>query len=428
MSEKNGKELFYRLRSIEKILKFEELKKQEIYFASLDELNDPMENSRNLVFSGEKEKWEGLFILYVLFLEWAYIKLDETGGEYDVLNNLDNMRKWVERGTTTKFSCQVYKDFIEECDVVIDKIATRTTPVGKDELLFYLEHLFLIILKIMHKHYNPCCFDSLPYQFNTIIEKITKKIDEIEEFVKNKNDEQDYQECLGRILDKNDPKTRPMYLNFNPLENMLMSADNAFALPHCPYFYLLNLEYILYLESYVACFMKEAHDSSVWAHYADGHKGVCLIFETKNQSLTLNQNNKSIEAYLGKVEYDNPYQTINVLELMKEKISKEEREKLHNGLFIKMKDWKKEQEYRIILSKNPEDKTNKENRKVTYNFKDLDGIVFGIRTSLQDKIDIINIIKEKCIKEKRENFNFYQAYYCQASNQIEHLPLNISLL
>ena len=40
-----------------------------------------------------------------------------------------------------------------------------------------------------------------------------------------------------------------------------------------------KLEELLWPAWYTACFSKSYHNSSVWGHYGDGHKGVCLIFE-----------------------------------------------------------------------------------------------------------------------------------------------------
>ena len=47
--------------------------------------------------------------------------------------------------------------------------------------------------------------------------------------------------------------------------------------------YLENLEKLMYPNWYAACFMTESHNSSVWGHYGDSHKGVCLIFEANEK-------------------------------------------------------------------------------------------------------------------------------------------------
>ena len=57
----------YRFRSIDALLdKYQELESQTIYFASPDELNDPMEGFRDIVWSGDKIVWTNFFKHYVI--------------------------------------------------------------------------------------------------------------------------------------------------------------------------------------------------------------------------------------------------------------------------------------------------------------------------------------------------------------------------
>ena len=47
---------------------YQELEKQTIYFASPDQLNDPMEGFRDIVWSGDKIVWTNFFKHYVSYL------------------------------------------------------------------------------------------------------------------------------------------------------------------------------------------------------------------------------------------------------------------------------------------------------------------------------------------------------------------------
>ena len=53
----------YRFRSMEYLLgdKYQELERKTIYFASPDQLNDPMEGFRDIVWSGDKIVWTNFF-------------------------------------------------------------------------------------------------------------------------------------------------------------------------------------------------------------------------------------------------------------------------------------------------------------------------------------------------------------------------------
>lgn len=48
----------YRFRSVESLIgKYQELEKQQIYFASVDELNDPLEGTRQYFWKGDRIIW-----------------------------------------------------------------------------------------------------------------------------------------------------------------------------------------------------------------------------------------------------------------------------------------------------------------------------------------------------------------------------------
>ena len=60
---------FFRFRSIDALLdKYHELEKQTIYFASPEELNDPMEGFRDIVWRGDKIVWINLLRHYASYL------------------------------------------------------------------------------------------------------------------------------------------------------------------------------------------------------------------------------------------------------------------------------------------------------------------------------------------------------------------------
>ncbi|KVX93103.1 hypothetical protein WL09_03430 [Burkholderia ubonensis] len=66
-----------------------------------------------------------------------------------------------------------------------------------------------------------------------------------------------------------------------------------------------------------------------------------------------------------------------------------------------------------------------EDRKLKYDFDDLDGIIFGIRTSLEDKLKISKVIEDKCRTLGRKDFKFYQAYFSRPTGKIEYSPMSL---
>lgn len=92
--------------------------------------------------------------------------------------------------------------------------------------------------------------------------------------------------------------------------------------------------------------------------------------------------------------------------------------KFYDSTTIKLKDWDYEKEYRLILN-GMNCNYGVEQRKLKYEFNDLEGIVFGINTSEQHKLEIIKIVEAKCRTNNRNDFKFYQAYYSSRNGKIE---------
>ena len=96
----------------------------------------------------------------------------------------------------------------------------------------------------------------------------------------------------------------------------------------------------------------------------------------------------------------------------------------YRDITIKTQDWEYEKEYRLILNSSLNNDTAKEDRILTYDFSSLKGIVFGIKTSMEDKLKIIEIIIKKCKETQRDNFEFFQAYYSPKDKNIQHRKIS----
>ena len=62
---------------------------------------------------------------------------------------------------------------------------------------------------------------------------------------------------------------------------------------------------------------------------------------------------------------------------------------------------------------------------LTYNFNSLKGIIFGIKTSKEDKREIIEIIQRKCAENNRTDFKFFQADYSSENGNIRKYPIQL---
>lgn len=89
---------FFRFRSINSLLgEYQELEKQTIYFASPEQLNDPMEGFRDIVWSGDEIVWTNFFKHYVYCLHQSYLKFRIAGDSIKLdVNSIPIWGRWDE--------------------------------------------------------------------------------------------------------------------------------------------------------------------------------------------------------------------------------------------------------------------------------------------------------------------------------------------
>lgn len=171
---------FYRFRNIKSLLEFEELEKQTIYFAPPEDLNDPMEGFKDIVWNGDEIVWKNLFKNYLLCLEHATSLFTVIGEEHGTITESDiPVFKNHEDFPTIQ-----YKELFEEIKLeffkvvlpFIKKIATRTSPIRRDELSFNLKVVHSIALDIIIEKYEEKGFIPKNERVNPKINKIKQKI------------------------------------------------------------------------------------------------------------------------------------------------------------------------------------------------------------------------------------------------------------
>ncbi len=59
-------QLLYRYRTLKNIFDYKELEKQTIYFAPVEQVNDPMEGHKIMIFDGDLVVWKNLFRHYIM--------------------------------------------------------------------------------------------------------------------------------------------------------------------------------------------------------------------------------------------------------------------------------------------------------------------------------------------------------------------------
>lgn len=228
--------------------------------------------------------------------------------------------------------------------------------------------------------------------------------------------------------------------------------------------YLNSLLKLVYPPWYVACFSARHDNAAMWSYYAGNHRGCCLVFRKQQTDdrgkLRLNGPNgygtggiirSNRDMPLDPVRYAAHEQRIefftNIGRLplgtmlrnwfrdddgntspLAEHLNKERKKVWRNAywknftppLLRKLPDWQHEEEIRIVISDILGIHKSNEGRTFTYDYDTLDGIIFGINTSLQDKIRIMHILDRKLeSRTVTEPFKFFQARYNARSGLIE---------
>ena len=474
MSTPTTPNTFYRFRSMEYLLgdEYQELENQDIYFASPDELNDPMEGLRDIVWRGDRIVWTNLLKNYIYCLHAAYWKLllTKDNEEFDV-GTIPIMERWDSplSPQMQRWLDDIWQRFLNFPKVpeIIEALSDANHKIRYRELEHYLRVIqFVFYAQTLETAYEYKPISGFTKQQLTEVlsgaqEMLAQMLDFILLIEKAETEGSVRVGFLKNEVPFNSGRIVEQLSSLMPKKRLGMPFD--FQTYNFAEIYLNGLEELLWAKWYTVCFMTNYHNSSVWGNYGGKHSGVCLIFETINTGTANNlelheatsNDVKSIRfseiSYTDKSDEVDFFQSIGRLPieaLMKRWYTDDEGNISECGAHVpldddmdndsldvwydgyldsfcrhittKTKDWAYKQEYRLILGKEIRTQTvhGKKSRTLTYDFNSLKGIIFGIKTSDEDKLRIIEIIQRKCEDNSRESFTFFQAYYSPADGGI----------
>ena len=465
---------FYRFRKISSLLgEFQELENNEIYFASPEELNDPMEGYRDIYWEGDFIAWKNLFRHYLLCLEWmcsGYL----IGGEKWQFSEKDiPVHLSFDLYPTDKYRSlvsDIINDFFSDPDLLslINDICKRTTKIRRDELSFYLSRVHFYALKIIFNNYiKNGMYDKNKAEWidgGRGLNLDGNFIELLEQMIERHEDNADR---IASIFFSSTMRSHQQLNLIQVLNAEKLRWNNIFILFDFYNKYINNLSKLMYSDWFTACFMRQNTNSSVWGNYGDNHTGVCMIFEAieEDGSFKLPFHCKTgcsssgaiwgdVKMTLHKINYENGlestdfFRNLGVLPIPKlnemwysddgeislcaqemnldiDAWRKKYWDVYIRDITVKSLDWEYENEYRVILQSFLHDYSSKNERALKYDFSCLKGIIFGIKTSLEHKVEIIKIIRKKCLDSGRDAFDFYQAYYSPNERKILHYKLGL---
>ena len=481
----------YRFRSIKYLFgEYNELENQSIYFASPEELNDPLEGFRNNFWQGDKIVWCNFFKQYIYCLIRSIINLKTCSNvdEFELIipveERRDNFVKEMSQSPSTNFNdllSDIYNRTFEKnkLDKLIIELENKNRKVRTDEMLIYLR---VINSKLIPEIYGALVAHGLEQEYQNPYKNMEPKllVSTLVDMIQVDGDTEALEKFFEGVNQFVTDLLLPSELTIrsksqSPTEEYQQLSNVEFLVVDFPNSFLKQLvDRLVYPRWYTACFIRECNNSSLWAHYADGHKGVCLIFEANESAEgtvpTITLNKLSESSNKGEVGSDVPMQIRDInyaakageidffrsigwlpQPTLEEFWYRDEEGKfsecgLHLGnnnvddwrteywknfyrdISVKTRDWRYEKESRMILTSFLDDLSDKNRRTLTYDFNSLKGVIFGISTSSTDKLDIIQTIKLKCQENNRNDFEFFQAYYDHETGSVKKRklpPVNI---
>ena len=471
----SGKFLF-RFRSSKALLEksfenggFQELEKQTIYFAKPEALNDPMEGLSDAFWDGDQVLWENLFRHYALSLiwyasEWLLLKPQEieSGNVRACLTELD---------LPTDSLRAIYREFCSDfChEIASTEIASvlgsRTIPLRRERLtnlLFLvhraaLSHLFRVLKKHGLSNFEMPLTESVNESLKTTVtgwesiaikpQTIGMTVDHQLELMASIVNEINHQLELGMLSRINDrDKARKLIALFTQFPERYVDA------------FLRDLHFTPWR---VACFSRNCVNASMWGTYGTDHRGAALVFRTEQRgskrffrvqgkvgtevqgsefevhSVTYRRRPPPLDCFLEigmlpimklestwmRSEYGVTSGRLQEVTNDMDAWRKAHWEKAIERMTWKHPDWSHEDEERLIASTALTDDPAPEALK--YHFSQLEGIVFGMRMSSEDKLRIANVIEIKCRSERRANFRFFQAYYSPSKGEMDISELGL---
>lgn len=444
----------YRLRSLDKLLgDFNELERQTIFFAPFSELNDPMEGSVDMLWHGDSIVWRNFFKHFLLCMEFKV--------SLGTIYRPEDSKKFYQHELTIMICEQQlptdhyrqYFDIIKKrffsyeiVTLLIEYLGKKKYPIQKKQLSAILSLISGYALESILYGHNEANFQPQPF-WEELRDKIansnSKQLEVVAKHFEKINLSDNEEKAIDTVWENfSDILQQTELMNLCKLGDSVSKINWLYFGTNFIREYIEQVPQLVFRNWYSASFLSEFPQNSVlWGHYTDSHSGVCLIFkanETSSKDLNIPLRNPDEESERGFALRNYPFKNIIYSDKREEPIeffrrlwtlpggvvhkewytdeegkvspdidklfSTEEMRQAHWSQLdriqtTKSKDWSYEKECRILIDDSFYNFSEQSKRAFTYDFSELQGIIFGMKTPVCEKVKIIRIISQNAKKQ-----------------------------
>ena len=272
----------YRFRSTDALLGTrQELRNQEIYFASPAELNDPLEGFRDIFWRADATVWRNFLRHYLLCLMQSILVAaisEHDGAGPSVASFIGLVEEDLGpelRDAFTEISSEFFSDI--EIAPLPELLAGRVSPIRRSELLSILWTLHFRAWTLICSRIH--AISQLWSSTSFAITKVSKPLRFKESFAafnRTATERSNGDERLGRLAESmiSAISQNNLVLEYNGLSQK-HGAPWRRVISDFPDTYVNALERLLFYDAYTASFVCEPHQASMWSTYGDQHRGCC---------------------------------------------------------------------------------------------------------------------------------------------------------
>lgn len=466
----------YHYKSVERAE--QEIKEGTLWFAKSETLNDPLEGYAQVVWQGDRIPWEGLFKNYISSL-YRCMLLFDLGVDDDNLLKEDIVFR-----DGFSFDDAPIKDTFQRLanKFIHNNIVSRFISFLENNGECTADELYYWLCLLHPIAWNLCVEENLEKGYLTYgvkkrkefdtneLEKITSVLDdkkiteeELHDLERVANEMLNFTEILQMSSYDKDEKESDDELKIRKARKWRVWQEMYHDFPKK---YVEGLKRLIYPDGLVSCFSADVTNSVMWGHYADEHRGVCLLYETilveekeiipletierEHLKIDLSSEVKPV-GYKDSIIKRNFFETMGELSIpqIESWLKNEDNEssslltiydsdewrnrywkEFNEMYYTKMSSWEYEKEYRLVIpgyilehvsaaDQELKDESELEEPKglaVKYAPDTLKGIVFGLRTNIHDKVKLLRAVKES--GRNLKNFGIFEAKYDERNRKI----------